>query len=29
MAHEPAATPPGDKVQLTLTVSLSRQHAEG
>ncbi len=28
MAHEKAAIPSGDKVKLTLTVSLSRQQAE-
>ncbi len=28
MAHEPKATPSGNKVKLTLTVLLSRQRAE-
>ncbi len=28
IAHEPRATPSGDKVKLTLTVSLSREQAE-
>ncbi len=28
MAHEPRATPSGDKVKLTLSVSLSREQAE-
>ncbi len=28
MAHEPWATPSGSKVELTLTVSLSRAQAE-